>query len=109
MAAFGEDVVAVVEQLGLDQLVLIGHSMGGDVSQRPQRNPFAGRTELSGNRRDQQVGAARSAAARSPRRTRALAWRLRCGNDLYKCHEPGPVATYVPGATIGVDAGAPGC
>jgi pimeloyl-ACP methyl ester carboxylesterase len=31
MAAFGEDVVAVVEQLGLGQLVLIGHSMGGDV------------------------------------------------------------------------------
>jgi pimeloyl-ACP methyl ester carboxylesterase len=31
MAAFGEDVVAVVEQLGLGELVLIGHSMGGDV------------------------------------------------------------------------------
>jgi pimeloyl-ACP methyl ester carboxylesterase len=31
MAAFGEDVVAVVEQLGLDEVVLIGHSMGGDV------------------------------------------------------------------------------
>lgn len=27
--AFGEDVVAVVEQLGLEQVVLIGHSMGG--------------------------------------------------------------------------------
>jgi pimeloyl-ACP methyl ester carboxylesterase len=31
MPAFGEDVVAVVEQLGLDKMVLIGHSMGGDV------------------------------------------------------------------------------
>ncbi|HEU4895968.1 MAG TPA: alpha/beta hydrolase [Actinomycetota bacterium] len=31
MAAFGEDVVAVVEQLGLGELVLVGHSMGGDV------------------------------------------------------------------------------
>jgi len=31
MAGFGEDVVAVVEQLGLGAVVLIGHSMGGDV------------------------------------------------------------------------------
>jgi pimeloyl-ACP methyl ester carboxylesterase len=31
MAAFGEDVAAVVEQLGVGELVLIGHSMGGDV------------------------------------------------------------------------------
>src|SRR5262245_26315272 len=31
MAAFGGDVAAVVEQLGLDDAVLIGHSMGGDV------------------------------------------------------------------------------
>lgn len=31
MQAFGEDVVAVVEQLGVDKMVLIGHSMGGDV------------------------------------------------------------------------------
>lgn len=31
MPAFGEDVVAVVEQLGLEQAVLIGHSMGGSV------------------------------------------------------------------------------
>ncbi len=30
MPAFGLDVVAVVEQLGLDQAVLIGHSMGGE-------------------------------------------------------------------------------
>ena len=29
MSAFGQDVVAVVEQLGLEQVVLIGHSMGG--------------------------------------------------------------------------------
>jgi pimeloyl-ACP methyl ester carboxylesterase len=29
--AFGQDVVAVVEQLGLEQAVLIGHSMGGAV------------------------------------------------------------------------------
>ena len=29
MPAFGQDVVAVVEQLGLEQVVLIGHSMGG--------------------------------------------------------------------------------
>ena len=28
MSAFGEDVVAVVESLGLDKVVLIGHSMG---------------------------------------------------------------------------------
>jgi pimeloyl-ACP methyl ester carboxylesterase len=31
MAAFGQDVVAVVEQLGLGDVVLIGQSMGGDV------------------------------------------------------------------------------
>jgi pimeloyl-ACP methyl ester carboxylesterase len=31
MAAFGEDVVAVAEQLDLGELVLVGHSMGGDV------------------------------------------------------------------------------
>jgi pimeloyl-ACP methyl ester carboxylesterase len=29
--AFGEDVVAVVEKLGLEQVVLIGHYMGGPV------------------------------------------------------------------------------
>ncbi|HXC79842.1 MAG TPA: alpha/beta hydrolase [Candidatus Acidoferrum sp.] len=29
--AFGDDVVAVVEKLGIDDIVLIGHSMGGDV------------------------------------------------------------------------------
>ena len=31
MPAFGADVVAVIEKLGLRDLVLIGHSMGGDV------------------------------------------------------------------------------
>jgi pimeloyl-ACP methyl ester carboxylesterase len=31
MGAFGEDVVAVIEELRLDQVVLIGHSMGGAV------------------------------------------------------------------------------
>jgi len=31
MAAFGEDVVAVVEQVGAGRVVLAGHSMGGDV------------------------------------------------------------------------------
>lgn len=31
MAAFGDDVVAVVNALGLKRVVLIGHSMGGDV------------------------------------------------------------------------------
>lgn len=31
MAAFGEDVVAVVNTLGLEQIVLIGHSLGGPV------------------------------------------------------------------------------
>jgi pimeloyl-ACP methyl ester carboxylesterase len=31
MPAFGEDVVAVAERLRLGELVLIGHSMGGDV------------------------------------------------------------------------------
>jgi pimeloyl-ACP methyl ester carboxylesterase len=31
MGAFGEDVVAVIEALSLDQVVLIGHSMGGPV------------------------------------------------------------------------------
>ena len=29
--AFGQDIVAVVEQLGLEQVVLIGHSLGGPV------------------------------------------------------------------------------
>jgi pimeloyl-ACP methyl ester carboxylesterase len=31
MGAFGEDVVAVVDKLNLDQVVLVGHSMGGPV------------------------------------------------------------------------------
>lgn len=31
MSAFGEDVVAVVNELALDEVVLIGHSMGGPV------------------------------------------------------------------------------
>ena len=31
MGAFGEDVVAVVNKLNLDQVVLVGHSMGGPV------------------------------------------------------------------------------
>ncbi|HWO80811.1 alpha/beta hydrolase, partial [Gaiella sp.] len=31
MPAFGGDVVAVIEKLGLADVVLIGHSMGGDV------------------------------------------------------------------------------
>jgi pimeloyl-ACP methyl ester carboxylesterase len=31
MGAFGEDVVAVVDKLNLDQVVLVGHSMGGFV------------------------------------------------------------------------------
>lgn len=31
MPAFGDDVVAVMEQLGLTQVILIGHSMGGPV------------------------------------------------------------------------------
>jgi pimeloyl-ACP methyl ester carboxylesterase len=31
MAAFGADVAAVVEKLDLERIVLIGHSMGGDV------------------------------------------------------------------------------
>jgi pimeloyl-ACP methyl ester carboxylesterase len=31
IAAFGADVAAVVEALGLDRVILIGHSMGGDV------------------------------------------------------------------------------
>lgn len=31
MEAFGGDVAAVVEQLGLERVILIGHSMGGDV------------------------------------------------------------------------------
>ena len=30
MAAFGEDVVAVVEHLGLEEVVLVGHSLGTD-------------------------------------------------------------------------------
>lgn len=32
MAAYGEDVAAVADRLDLDDLVLIGHSFGGDVS-----------------------------------------------------------------------------
>ncbi len=31
MRAFGQDVAAVVEELGLDEIVLVGHSMGGPV------------------------------------------------------------------------------
>ncbi len=40
--AFGGDVVAVAEQLGLKQMVLIGHSMGGDVIVEAARS-LAGR------------------------------------------------------------------
>lgn len=32
MAALGEDVAAVVDHLGLDDVVLVGHSLGGDVT-----------------------------------------------------------------------------
>jgi pimeloyl-ACP methyl ester carboxylesterase len=32
LSAFGEDVVAVVSELGLSRVVLVGHSMGGDVA-----------------------------------------------------------------------------
>jgi pimeloyl-ACP methyl ester carboxylesterase len=31
MPAFGDDTVAVVDRLGLERVVLVGHSMGGDV------------------------------------------------------------------------------
>jgi pimeloyl-ACP methyl ester carboxylesterase len=31
MARFGDDVVGVIETLSLERMVLIGHSMGGDV------------------------------------------------------------------------------
>jgi len=31
MKAFGQDIAAVVEELGLEQVVLVGHSMGGPV------------------------------------------------------------------------------
>ena len=31
MPAFGDDVAAVVDQLGIEDVVLVGHSMGGDV------------------------------------------------------------------------------
>ena len=31
MAAFGQDVVAVIERLDLEHAILVGHSMGGDV------------------------------------------------------------------------------
>jgi pimeloyl-ACP methyl ester carboxylesterase len=31
IASFGADVAAVIEHLGLDAVVLVGHSMGGDV------------------------------------------------------------------------------
>jgi pimeloyl-ACP methyl ester carboxylesterase len=37
MAAFGEDVVAVADKLGLDRMVLIGHSMGGSVILEAER------------------------------------------------------------------------
>jgi pimeloyl-ACP methyl ester carboxylesterase len=31
MPAFGDDVVAIVDRLGLERVILVGHSMGGDV------------------------------------------------------------------------------
>ncbi|TAM48060.1 MAG: alpha/beta hydrolase [Gammaproteobacteria bacterium] len=37
MAAFGADVAAVAEQLGLKQVVLVGHSMGGPVSAEAEK------------------------------------------------------------------------
>ncbi len=45
IAAFGDDVAAVVEDLGLEQVILIGHSMGGDVvveAARRMREQVAG-------------------------------------------------------------------
>ena len=38
MAAFGEDVAAVVDELALDDLVLVGHSMGADVALEAARH-----------------------------------------------------------------------
>ena len=38
MAAFGEDVTAVVEKLDLDSVILIGHSMGGPVIVEAAKN-----------------------------------------------------------------------
>ena len=32
MAAFGMDVVSVADYLGLDDMILVGHSLGGDVA-----------------------------------------------------------------------------
>ncbi len=49
MKAFGQDVAAVVEELGLDQVVLVGHSMGGPVGAEAAR--------LLGNRVKVVVGA----------------------------------------------------
>ncbi len=37
MSAFGADVAAVVEQLGLGKIVLIGHSMGGPVAMEAEK------------------------------------------------------------------------
>ena len=37
MSAFGADVAAVVERLGLQQVVLIGHSMGGPVAMEAEK------------------------------------------------------------------------
>lgn len=44
IASFGEDVAAVVNHLGLERLILIGHSMGGDVIMEAARR-LPGRVE----------------------------------------------------------------
>ena len=41
MAAFGDDVAAVVRHPGLGEVVLIGHSMGGDVVEANEANNTA--------------------------------------------------------------------
>src|SRR6185295_11577645 len=43
IASFGGDVAAVVQKLGFDRVILIGHSMGGDVIAETARQLPAGR------------------------------------------------------------------
>ena len=84
MAAFGEDVVAVVEHLGAGPVVLVGHSMGGDVSAATPEIAVEALRHAVGNEPGVIAGLARltvrsspstpSRATPTPRPSGATAW-----------------------------------
>src|SRR5712692_6781266 len=72
MAAFGGDVAAVVQKLGLEHVILIGHSMGGDVIAEAARKLPGRVTGLVWLDTYKQLG-----AGRTPEQVQAFVARLR--------------------------------